>query len=93
MDAALARYDIGGIHHNVPYLRWLLGSDAFQAGRYDTGIVARLGAFEPDHGADPQGTALAALLHHRSQRASRPSGDDRAGSTWAQAARLAITGR
>ncbi len=89
MDAALARYEIGGIRHNVPYLRWLLQADAFAAGRYDTGIVAQLGAYEPTIEADLEATALAALLHHRSQQVRRPDGADDGGSTWAHAARLA----
>ena len=93
MAAALARYEIGGIAHNVPYLRWVLASDLFRSGRYDTGIVGALGAFAPTAAADPVAVALAALLHHRDQQAHRPAAAaSDADSTWSLAARLAATG-
>ncbi|MEY3013784.1 MAG: acetyl-CoA carboxylase biotin carboxylase subunit, partial [Pseudomonadota bacterium] len=51
MDKALLDTEIGGIAHNVPYLRWLLAAPAFAQGRYDTGIVASLGAYGQDRAA------------------------------------------
>ena len=90
MESALSSYEIGGIAHNVPYLRWVLQADLFRDGRYDTGIVAALGPFQPAAEADPTAIALAVLIHHRAQHDLRPAGARQAAdSTWARAARLA----
>ncbi|MCO4760792.1 MAG: acetyl-CoA carboxylase biotin carboxylase subunit [Myxococcales bacterium] len=93
MDAALERFQIAGIAHNVPYLRWLLASDLFQGGRYDTGIIGHLGDYtvpEPPEGAEGHAAiALAAILGHRA--ASRPAVAQSASKTsnWTTAARTA----
>ncbi|MCB9739348.1 MAG: acetyl-CoA carboxylase biotin carboxylase subunit, partial [Deltaproteobacteria bacterium] len=90
MDKTLLDTEIGGIAHNVPYLRWLLAAPAFAEGRYDTGIVASLGAYGQDRPADPAMAALAAVLHARAKRAARPAATTAGGErTWSRASRAA----
>mgnify|MGYP002629793080 CR=1 FL=1 len=94
MDAALADFEIAGIQHNVPYLRWVLDSALFRSGDYDTGIVGHLGDFAPPppaEGSDADAAVvLAALLSHRAAGQRRPASTNAAtGSTWARAARTA----
>ncbi|NOZ01338.1 MAG: hypothetical protein GXP54_05545, partial [Deltaproteobacteria bacterium] len=43
MINALDEYVIGGVRHNIPLLRQVLRSDEFVRGRYDTGILERIG--------------------------------------------------
>ncbi len=101
MDAALSEFEIGGIAHNVPYLRWVMESAQFQGGRYDTGIVAQLGDFVPptpgEGGADdPAGDAawvLAALLAQRAGPAAVASQGAASESAWKRASRTWIVGR
>jgi acetyl-CoA carboxylase biotin carboxylase subunit len=94
MDAALRELEIGGVAHNVPYLRWLLAAPAFVAGRYDTGIVASLGAFGGDRPGDPALAALAAALQTQRAAAGERGAAGEAGGErgWAQAARRAAVG-
>ena len=91
MCAAIEDFAIGGIAHNLPYLLWLLRSDEFVAGRYDTGIVERMGAFAGDELDDDLALAVAALIEHRAaKRGSAERGGTAPESTWARAARLAM---
>jgi acetyl-CoA carboxylase biotin carboxylase subunit len=89
MNAALAQYAVGGIAHNIPYLRFVLACEAFAEGRYDTGLVERLGAFEAPDPVDDATRVFAALLAHR--QATRPAasggGDNAPRSAWGEAAR------
>ena len=64
-EAALKRYQVGGIAHNIPYLLWLLQADEFIAGTYDTGIVGRLGDYDDSRPFDAVAAAVATLLKHR----------------------------
>ena len=65
MQAALGAFDIGGIAHNIAHLQQVLGSGAFLAGRYDTGLIATLPALPETADDDDLATALATLLVHR----------------------------
>ena len=94
MDCALSETEIGGIRHNVAYLRWLLAADEFVAGHYDTGIIGRLGAYGQQRPADPIAAAIATVLAARHARGAglngaQATGDggQTTGSAWAQQAR------
>ncbi len=89
MKATLEATEIGGIAHNVPYLLWLLEAEDFVAGRYDTGIIARLGEFTDEVIDDDLALAVAVLLEHRKATAGRPT-NGAGESTWSQASRLGI---
>ena len=102
MDSALGEMEIGGIAHNVPYLRWLLQAPAFRAGRYDTGLIASLPTYGQSRVADPIAAAVAAALQARAQRGAahsvgagaaraRPARGSAFGPSpgWAEAARRA----
>ncbi len=43
MVQALDEYEIAGVRHNVAFLRHVLESEEFVGGRYDTGILGRIG--------------------------------------------------
>tara|TARA_B100001094_G_scaffold304346_1_gene333217 strand:+ start:13 stop:411 length:399 start_codon:yes stop_codon:yes gene_type:complete len=86
MDAALAHFEIAGIAHNVPYLRWVMASAQFQGGRYDTGIVAQLGEYTAQIQDDLQAKVFAALTAHRQGRTGGKS-EGKPHSEWQRAAR------
>jgi acetyl/propionyl-CoA carboxylase alpha subunit len=44
MRGALREFEIGGVRHNLPLLAHVLASEAFVSGRYDTGLLDRIGA-------------------------------------------------
>jgi acetyl-CoA carboxylase, biotin carboxylase subunit len=88
MDGALSDLEIGGIAHNVPYLRWLLAADDFRSGHYDTGIIASLGEYGQNRPADPIAVAVAAVLAARSVADNHGKTVDSGGERgWARAAR------
>ena len=89
-EAALAEYEIGGIHHNLPLLRHVLRSEPFRAGRYTTALLGQLPKLErPELPVEVADVArvLAALEARR--RAVRPgpsangSGPAREWTPWA----------
>jgi len=77
MMQALREYEIAGVAHNIPFLAHVLRSEEFQSGRYDTGIVQRVGLPEPPVAA-PEEVAVAVaahLVHQARGRAAREGGD------------------
>ena len=44
-DRALGEYSVAGIRNNLNFLRWVLASVPFSEGRYDTGILEKLGPY------------------------------------------------
>lgn len=65
MRAALQRFEIGGIDHNLAHLLQVLDCDAFRSGEYDTGIVKTLAPLAELPAADPLAALLAAVLAQR----------------------------
>jgi acetyl-CoA carboxylase biotin carboxylase subunit len=65
MVRALEEYEIAGVRTNIPFCRFLLESEAFRTGRFDTGSVDRelldeyQRELEAEHDSDP---LLAALV-------------------------------
>lgn len=72
---ALGEYEIAGVRHNVPFLIHVLLSTEFQSGRYDTGILERIGLCEEDKIAEEEAAlAVAAFVHARLKEAKRDEG-------------------
>lgn len=94
MRRALAEYEVRGIRTTIPFFRWILEDDDFQAGRFDTTFIDRkLGA----RGGEPlvpcteqheQLAAIAVAVRLRQGAAgTTPSATASAPSRWQQAAR------
>ena len=86
MCAALQRFEIGGIDHNLAHLLQVLRSDAFVVGPYDTGIVKTLPPLPVEPVADPLAALLAAVLTQRAG-SLRPTAIAPAESAWSLDAR------
>jgi acetyl-CoA carboxylase biotin carboxylase subunit len=72
MERALGEFEIGGVRHNLPFLRHVLASREFRAGTYDTGLVVRIG---PLPAADVVSVEdVAAAVAARSLMDSAPAG-------------------
>ncbi len=100
MDSALGEMEIGGIAHNVPYLRWLLQAPAFLAGRYDTGLIASLPPYGQSRVVDAIAAAVAVAMQARTQRGhsgakGTGSGDPQPtpGGAWGQSPGWAVAAR
>ncbi|MSP90433.1 MAG: acetyl-CoA carboxylase biotin carboxylase subunit [Myxococcales bacterium] len=87
MQAALAAFEIAGIAHNIDHLLQVLASAAFQAGRYDTGLVGTLPPLPTTAEADPWVLAWAAIAEHRASRGRSATPPTSAESAWALQAR------
>ncbi len=92
MAQALREYEIAGVRHNVPFLLHVLASDEFLRGRYDTGILGRIGLpGDPGPGVEEAAAAVAALVLAEARAPASPGGRGRV-SAW-RAAVLPGVGR
>ena len=70
LDAALAATQVLGVHTNIEFCRFLLGSAEVRAGALDTGLLDRLAEkFEP--APPPPGALVAAAMHRTEDRWNR----------------------
>jgi len=86
MIGALGEYSIGGVRHNIPFLVHALRSVEFAGGRYDTGILDKLGPVE-DQAPTGEETALAAAaaLLGNGHNGHEPTRKDPQPSAWRRA--------
>ena len=75
MAAALRDFEIGGIQHNIGHLLQVLASEAFVAGRYDTGLVKTLAPLPTEPDEDAVARFHHAVLPHRRGRALEDARD------------------
>jgi acetyl-CoA carboxylase, biotin carboxylase subunit len=92
MKRALAEYEVRGIRTTIPFFRWILEDEDFQAGRFDTTFIDRkLGVRngQPLTAPDEEHTVMAALAVAARQAAAgvRPAASGCATSRWQQHAR------
>jgi acetyl-CoA carboxylase biotin carboxylase subunit len=88
MRSALREYRIVGLATSIPFHQWVMDSDAFQAGAYDTSFVGEQFSLSPPHQAEhPQWAAIVAALlsrerQQRARLAGSPCDEANGGSTW-----------
>ena len=92
MKRALAEYEVRGIRTTIPFFRWILEDEDFQAGRFDTTFIDRkLGARngQPLVSPDEEHAVLASIAVAMRQvtSAAVPAAGPAAPSRWQQAAR------
>ena len=76
-DRALGEYSVAGIRHNLNFLRWVLASAPFSEGRYDTGILEKLGPYSPaEISKEAKARLIAAACVAHMARESESSGTD-----------------
>jgi acetyl-CoA carboxylase biotin carboxylase subunit len=98
MRRALSEYEVRGIKTTIPFFQWILATDAFRAGAFDTTSLDRILAERrgqpfveaPHAAADLAVVATALRTWFRAQRAgtATASTPTPAPSAWRQAARL-----
>jgi acetyl-CoA carboxylase biotin carboxylase subunit len=98
MRRALSEYEVRGIKTTIPFFQWILATDAFRAGAFDTTTLDRILAERrgqpfveaPHAAADLAVVATALRTWFRAQRAgtATASTPTPAPSAWRQAARL-----
>jgi len=93
MKRALAEYEVRGIRTTIPFFRWILDDEDFQAARFDTTFIDRkLGARngQPLVAPDDEYAVLAAVaiaVRQMTAGAAPPLAVDAAPSRWRQDAR------
>ncbi len=87
MEAALNRYEIAGFAHNIEHLLQVLGSERFQAGPYDTGLVGTLPPLRTTPDDDDLASAFAAIWTHRKRQAQKPQATGESEGLWQRTAR------
>ncbi len=81
MVQALEEYEIAGVRHNLPFLLHVLRSGEFVEGRYDTGILGRIGLPVPA-GVGVEEAAVAVAAHLLEEVASRAPVESGRVSAW-----------
>ncbi|MCL4849581.1 MAG: acetyl-CoA carboxylase biotin carboxylase subunit [Acidobacteria bacterium] len=97
MRRALSEYEVRGIRTTIPFFQWILGTDDFHAGRFDTTsldreLATRAGRPFVAAPEDSEEVALVATALHAYFSASQASSASapttgRGGSAWKQAGR------
>ena len=88
MQAALDRFELAGIAHNIAHLQLVLASESFAAGRYDTGIVGTLPPLPTVPDDDVLASVFAALHTHRQRQGPQTAGVGETEGLWQRSARL-----
>jgi acetyl-CoA carboxylase biotin carboxylase subunit len=84
MRRALGEYEVRGIKTTIPFFKWLLRTDDFRAGRFDTTtldreLASRAGRPFVDVPAEAEDVAIIAAALHAYFRASQPARASEAG--------------